>query len=64
VLTKTSWAYIYNIFFICVIFLGENNTEIGLINWYSVHGTSMNNTNYFISGDNKGYAMYDIIKHD
>ncbi|PVD38057.1 hypothetical protein C0Q70_00667 [Pomacea canaliculata] len=29
---------------------------IGLINWYAVHCTSMNNTNGLISSDNKGYA--------
>ncbi|XP_076318087.1 neutral ceramidase isoform X1 [Tachypleus tridentatus] len=33
----------------------ENN-PIGMINWFAVHGTSMNNTNDLISGDNKGYA--------
>ena len=27
-----------------------------MVNWYAVHGTSMNNTNQYISGDNKGYA--------
>lgn len=29
---------------------------IGMINWFAVHCTSMNNTNKLISGDNKGYA--------
>lgn len=29
---------------------------IGLLNWFAVHCTSMNNTNTFISGDNKGRA--------
>lgn len=32
--------------------------EIGLINWFPVHCTSMHNDNYLISGDNKGYASY------
>jgi neutral ceramidase len=32
--------------------------EVGLINWFSVHGTSMGNQNLLISGDNKGYAAY------
>ena len=27
-----------------------------MVNWFAVHGTSMNNTNHYISGDNKGYA--------
>lgn len=31
---------------------------IGLISWFSVHGTALNNTNTLISGDNKGYAAY------
>lgn len=29
---------------------------MGVINWFAVHPTSMNNTNHFISGDNKGAA--------
>ena len=32
--------------------------EIGAINWFAVHGTSMSNDNHLISGDNKGYAAY------
>lgn len=36
----------------------ETGAPIGSLNWYSVHGTSMNNTNKLISGDNKGYAAY------
>ncbi|QSQ24946.1 neutral/alkaline ceramidase [Pyxidicoccus parkwayensis] len=32
--------------------------EVGLINWFAVHGTSMGNDNLLISGDNKGYAAY------
>jgi neutral ceramidase len=31
-------------------------TPLGMVNWFSVHGTSMNNTNKLVSGDNKGYA--------
>lgn len=31
---------------------------IGMVNWFAVHGTSMNNTNELVSGDNKGYASY------
>eukprot|EP00300_Choanocystis_sp_HF-7_P030377 c39201_g1_i1.p1 GENE.c39201_g1_i1~~c39201_g1_i1.p1 ORF type:complete len:735 (+),score=163.83 c39201_g1_i1:35-2239(+) len=30
----------------------------GALNWFAVHGTSMNNTNQLMSGDNKGYASY------
>ncbi|KAI8054281.1 ceramidase [Syncephalis plumigaleata] len=29
---------------------------IGMLNWFATHGTSMNNTNLLVSGDNKGYA--------
>lgn len=29
---------------------------MGMLNWFAVHGTSMNNTNHLISSDNKGYA--------
>jgi neutral ceramidase len=32
--------------------------EIGTLNWFAVHGTSMGNDNHLISGDNKGYASY------
>ncbi|MBZ4420020.1 neutral/alkaline non-lysosomal ceramidase N-terminal domain-containing protein [Myxococcus sp. RHSTA-1-4] len=32
--------------------------EVGLINWFAVHATSMGNDNLLISGDNKGYASY------
>ena len=26
-------------------FTGDNKTDIGVLNWFAVHGTSMNNTN-------------------
>ena len=29
---------------------------VGMLNWFSVHGTAMNNTNKLVSGDNKGLA--------
>src|SRR5438477_507492 len=32
--------------------------EIGAINWFALHGTSMGNDNHLISSDNKGYAAY------
>lgn len=31
---------------------------IGMINWFPLHGVSMNNKNHLINGDNKGYAAY------
>merc|ERR1719295_1938548 len=33
-----------------------DETPRGVINWFAVHPTSMNNTNHLISGDNKGKA--------
>ncbi|XP_037084349.1 neutral ceramidase-like [Pollicipes pollicipes] len=41
--------------FLLKIFNADDSPK-GLINWFAVHGTSMNNTNQYISGDNKGYA--------
>lgn len=29
---------------------------MGVINWFAVHATSMNNTNTLVSSDNVGYA--------
>ncbi|RWS09983.1 neutral ceramidase-like protein [Dinothrombium tinctorium] len=37
-------------------FIDLNGEPIGMISWFAVHCTSMNNTNTQISGDNKGYA--------
>jgi len=37
-------------------FDAEDGSPIGTFNWFAVHGTSMNNTNKLLSGDNKGYA--------
>jgi neutral ceramidase len=37
---------------------GTDGTEVGALNWFAVHGTSMGNDNRLISGDNKGYASY------
>ena len=37
-------------------FFDSKGTALGVFNWYAVHGTSMNNTNHLISGDNKGAA--------
>jgi len=42
--------------------VGEDGTDIGVLNWFAVHGTSMNNTNTLVSGDNKGYASYLLEK--
>lgn len=38
------------------IFNAQSGLPRGVINWFAVHPTSMNNTNKLISGDNKGVA--------
>ncbi|KAJ8721230.1 hypothetical protein PYW07_002005 [Mythimna separata] len=37
-------------------FVSPENRILGVINWFAVHPTSMNNTNKLISSDNVGYA--------
>lgn len=37
-------------------FTGEDGTELGSINWFAVHPTSLPNTNNKVCYDNKGYA--------
>lgn len=37
-------------------FESEYGVPLGVINWYAVHATSMNNTNRLVSSDNVGYA--------
>lgn len=37
-------------------FKNDQGKDIGIINWFPVHGTSMSNNNNLISGDNKGMA--------
>ncbi|XP_050428136.1 neutral ceramidase [Adelges cooleyi] len=39
-----------------VKFENEFGAPIGVINWYAVHATSMNNSNRLVSSDNLGYA--------
>jgi neutral ceramidase len=39
-------------------FQGLDGREIGALNWFPTHGTSMSNRNRLISADNKGYAAY------
>ncbi|MFL5356612.1 neutral/alkaline ceramidase [Archangium sp.] len=39
-------------------FTKESGQEVGLINWFAVHATSMGMQYRYISGDNKGYASY------
>lgn len=37
-------------------FTDKNLKGIGMVAWYAVHPTSMNNTNRLVSSDNVGYA--------
>lgn len=39
-----------------------DDKPIGAINWFAVHGTSMNSTNCLVSSDNIGYAsvLFDM----
>lgn len=34
----------------------RSGQPIAVLNWFAVHGTSMNSSNHLISSDNKGYA--------
>lgn len=43
-------------------FLSKSGKSVGVLNWFAVHATSMNNTNTLVSGDNKGYASYALEK--
>ena len=36
--------------------MAANGQPLGVINWFAVHPTSMNNTNHLVSSDNVGYA--------
>jgi neutral ceramidase len=44
-------------------FVDTAGKELGMVNWFAVHGTSMTNRNTLISGDNKGYASYLFEKY-
>lgn len=37
-------------------FIGADDKPLGVVNWFAVHPTSMNNTNRLVSSDNMGYA--------
>jgi neutral ceramidase len=43
-------------------FEGIDGSEIGELNWFGVHGTSLSINNHLVSGDNKGYASYSFEK--
>ncbi|KAI9468209.1 Neutral/alkaline nonlysosomal ceramidase [Zychaea mexicana] len=37
--------------------------DIGFVNWFAVHGVSVNSSNRLVNGDNKGYAAYAAEHH-
>jgi len=41
-------------------FESADGTPVGMLNWFAVHGTSMNSTNRLISGDNRGLASMRV----
>ncbi|WP_409484618.1 neutral/alkaline non-lysosomal ceramidase N-terminal domain-containing protein [Arsenicicoccus dermatophilus] len=41
----------------------QGGREVGLLNWFAVHATSLPGTNTLLSPDNKGYAAYHV-EHD
>ncbi len=41
-----------------VLRLRRGETEVAMLNWFPIHGTSMAQTNKLLSGDNKGYAAW------
>ena len=45
------------------IFDSKTNEPMGVINWFPVHGTSMNSSNQLISGDHKGLASQLLEKY-
>ena len=45
------------------IFDSKTNEPMGVINWFPVHGVSMNSSNQLISGDHKGLASQLLEKY-
>ncbi|PKZ42818.1 alkaline ceramidase [Kytococcus schroeteri] len=43
---------------VLVLRFRQGTRDIGMLNWYPTHGTSLTNTNTLVSGDNKGYAAW------
>lgn len=37
-------------------FVAQDGTPLGAINWFPIHGTSLNKSNTLVSSDNVGYA--------
>lgn len=40
--------------------ISRNGSPVGLVNWYSIHGTAFGPEIHHISGDNKGYAAWSV----
>ena len=40
----------------------DSGEEVGMINWFAIHNTSLSNQYTKLSGDNKGYAQYRFEK--
>lgn len=38
----------------------ETGQPSGIINWFAVHGNTLNSRNTLVSGDNRGYASYQV----
>ena len=38
----------------------ETDKPSGIVNWFAVHGNSLHKTNKFVTGDNRGYASYQV----
>jgi len=49
---------------VCLRFEHSNRREIGMFNWFPVHGVSFSKANTLLTGDNKGYAaqMFEKAK--
>lgn len=43
---------------LCLRLEQANRKEIGMFNWFPVHGVSFSKQNKLLTGDNKGYAAY------
>ena len=43
---------------LCLRFEHVNHQEIGMLNWFPVHGVSFSKDNHLLTGDNKGLAAY------
>jgi len=43
---------------VCLRFEHVNHEEIGMLNWFPVHGVSYSKENHLLTGDNKGLAAY------